>query len=302
MPFCLTFDTERDYYELIADRHIPAYKEKSFSMLESAIPKLLEISDEYDIQYTFFLCGEVAENCSHLFADIGKHSVGVHTHPFTHETIFKGLSPNDREKDRLANYTFEDQYQMISTDLQQIIDNLGIHPKIFRAGKHSTNSDTFGALERLGFDIDCSMHPPFQFVGWQPFKIQNTSIWEIPTYCDVSPEIYPQVKKLFRLTSVTKSLFNGIYVGIIHPMTLGNPTIDTTILFNQYREMIEKLIGWDFDFLTIEDVFREAKKRKNLCNVVGRAINSGMAPVHYLVKEHHFKSVLSIKKNQIKKW
>ena len=296
MPICLTFDTERNYYELIADRSIPAYKEKSFSMLESAIPKLLEISDEYNIPYTFFLCGEVAENCSHLFNDLRKHSLGVHTHPFTHKDIFKGTSPNDRENDRLEKYTSEEQYQMISTDLQLIIDNLNVHPKIFRAGKHSTNEDTFRALEKIGFVIDCSMHPPFQFVGWQPFKIPNTTIWEIPTYSDVSPEIYPQVKKLFRLTSVTKSLFDGIYVGIIHPMTLGNPTIDTTILFDRYKEMIEKLIKWDFDFLTIEDAFRQANKKRNLCNMVGRIVNIGIAPIHYLIKRHSFKSVIPLKK------
>lgn len=295
MPICLTFDTERNYYELIADRSIPAYKEKSFSMLERAIPKLLKISDEYNIPYTFFLCGEVAENCSHLFSDLRKHSIGVHTHPFTHETVFKGVSPNDREKDRLEKYTFEEQYQMISKDLQLIIDSLNLHPKIFRAGKHSTNEDTFRALERLDFEIDCSMHPPFQFVGWQPFKIPNTSIWEIPTYSDMSPEVAPQVMKLFRLTSVTKLLFDGIYVGIIHPMSFGNPTINTTVLFDRYKEMIEKLIKWNFDFLTIEDAFEQANKKENLCNVVGRTINKGMAPIHYLIKKHSFKSVLSLK-------
>ena len=227
---------------------------------------------------------------------MGKHSIGVHTHPFTHENIFKGTSPNDREKDRLEKYTFEEQYQMISVDLQLIIDNLNIHPKIFRAGKHSTNEDTFRALEKLGFVIDCSMHPPFQFVGWQPFKIPNTSIWEIPTYSDISPEIASQVKKLFRFSSIAKSLFDGIYVGIIHPMTLGNPATDTTILFNHYKEMIEKMIKWDFEFLTIEDAFKQAKKKGSICNTIGRAISIGVAPIHYLIKKHNFKPEVNLKK------
>lgn len=298
MPICLTFDTERDYYELIADRSIPAYKEKSFSMLERAIPKLLEISDEFDVPYTFFLCGEVAENCSHLFSGLRKHSIGVHTHPFTHEDVFRGLSPNDREKDRLANYTFEEQFYMISSDLQLIVDNLKINPKIFRAGKHSANIDTFRALEKLGFIIDCSKHPPFQLVGWKPFKIENTSIWEIPTYSDVSPEIATQVEKLFRFTSLTKSLFNGIYVGIIHPMTLGNPKIDTATLLDHYRILIEKMIEWEFNFLTIEEAFKQAKSGGYLCNLVGKAVNMGMTPIHYLIKKHNFRSVLNYEKKK----
>ena len=291
MPICLTFDTERNYYELNSDRSIPAYKEKSFSMLENAIPKLYEISDEFDIPLTFFLCGEVAENCSHLFSDVGKHSIGVHTHPFTHEDIFKGISPNDRENDRLEKYSYEDQYKMISKDLQIIKDNLNINPRIFRAGKHSTNMNTFIALEKLGIEIDCSMHPPFQFVGWQPFKIPNTSIWEIPTYSDVSPEIAPLVNKLFRFTSFTKLLFDGIYVGIIHPMTLGNPTIDTNILFKNYTKMIENMIKWDYEFLTIEDAFYQTYKNRNVCNIFGRTISLGTKPIRYLIKNYNFKPI-----------
>lgn len=59
--------------------------------------------------------------------------------------------------------------------------------------------------------------------------------------------------------------------------------------------MIEKLVEWDFDFLMIEDAFKQANKKGNLFDLVGRAINMGMAPIYYLIKNHNFKSVLSVR-------
>jgi len=297
MPICLTFDVERDYYEIVADRRLLAYKQKTFSMLERAIPKILKISDEYGIPYTFFLCGEVAENCPHLFKGLeGKHSIGVHTHPFTHERIFKGSSPNDREEDRLEKYTFQQQYDMISTDVQLIAENLDHRPKIFRAGKHSVSKVTFKVLEALGFTIDCSIHPPFQFIGWYPFRIPNSSIWEIPTYCDMSPEISPQIAKLFKFTSIIRSflrLNETIYVGIIHPMIFGNPTINTEILFDTYKQMIEKCLEFGFEFLTVEDAFKRAKGRGKIWNMIGGALSVSVKPIYYFITRYGAKSILN---------
>lgn len=291
MPICLTFDTERDYYELIGDRSIPAYKEKSFSMIKRAMPGLLEISEEFNIPYTFFLCGEVAKNCQDEFEGLKKHQIGVHTHPFTHESIFKGSSPNDKKQDMLKNYSYKEQLQMISKDLNLIKDNLRIEPDIFRAGKHGANWDTYRALDRLGFSIDCSQHPPFQFVGWQPFKIPNTSIWEIPSYSDMSPEIAPKVEKLFKLSSMSKLCFNGIFVGIIHPMTFGNPTINTELLFQRYRNMVKKIKEMGFEFLTVEEAFNKGNENNGI-NIVGRSINTILSPIHYLIRNHNFKTIL----------
>lgn len=283
---CLTFDTERNFYGSIANKR-PTYREKSYSMLEDAIPKLLEIADEYDLHYTFFLCGEVAENCPHLFTGLKKHCIGVHTHPFTHGNIFKGTSPNDRERDRLERYTFGEQYKMISEDLDLITDSLGVKPKVFRAGKYSANKDTFKVLNDLRFKIDCSMYFGFQFIGWQPFRIPNTSMWEIPTYCDTSPEVIPQIKKLFRTSALIKSIFRsgGIYVGTIHPMIFGNPEVDSSNLLKYYREMIEKMLECEFRFLTIEEAFKQVNKDKKLHNTVGKLLRAPIIIPHYLFRK-----------------
>lgn len=286
---CLTFDTERNFYGSVVKKG-SAYREKSYSMLEDAIPKLLEIADEYDIHYTFFLCGEVAENCPRLFTGLKKHCIGVHTHPFTHRNIFKGTSPNDRERDRLERYTFGEQYEMVSEDLELITD-VGVQPKVFRAGKYSANRDTFKILDKLGFKIDCSMYFGFQLIGWQPFRIPNTSMWEIPAYCDLAPELIPQIKKLFRISNMIKSFYSsgGIYVGTIHPMIFGNPEIDSSNLFKHYREMIEMMLEWEFRFLTIEEAFKQVNKDKNQHNIIGKIFRMPMIFPHYLFRKGVFK-------------
>jgi peptidoglycan/xylan/chitin deacetylase (PgdA/CDA1 family) len=284
MPICITFDTERDYYSCQANRKL-GYKDKEFSMLERAIPTLLEIGDEYDIPYTFFLCGEVAENCKVLFSDLGRHSIGIHTHPFTHRETFRGISPNDYQQDLLQEYTCDQQYQMISRDLQMVVDNLGLKPKVFRAGKFSANHDTFTVLEKLGFQVDCSRQPSYQIIGWQPYKIPGTSIWEIPTYCDFSPETASYLGKLLRLSAVAHSLTHSIYVGIIHPMLFGNPMINTRALFERYKEMIERMLEWGFDFLTVEQALKQARNEWKAYNTIGSMVSIAMSPAHWLIRK-----------------
>lgn len=283
MPVCITFDTERDTYISRANNNL-GYSGKEFLMLEEAIPKFLEIGSEYNIPYTFFLCGEVAENCRSLFSNLEGHCIGVHTHPFTHRGIFRGTNPNDREKDQLEKYTYEEQYKMISQDLQMIIDSIGVRPKVFRAGKLSTNKDTFTALDNLGINIDCSTHPTFQIIGWQPYKISGTSVWEIPTYCDFSPELHSYLKKLLRISSIAHSITNNIYIGLIHPMLFGNPMLNTRVLFDHYRELIEKMLEWGYIFLTVEQALKHVSSANAITNTIGKVISATIAPFYYLFK------------------
>jgi peptidoglycan/xylan/chitin deacetylase (PgdA/CDA1 family) len=284
MPVCLTFDTERDFYSSQINGSI-GYKEKKFIMLERAIPELLKISDEYDIPYTFFLCGEVAESCKELFSSLKRHAIGVHTHPFTHKKIYKGIDPNDQKLDRLETYNYDEQFNMIFNDCQMIIDNLGVEPKIFRAGKHSANSDTYRILDELGFVIDCSSYPTFQLIGWRPYQIKGTSVWQIPTYCDFSPESSVYLEMLFRFSALMHPLTHGIYVGVIHPMLFGNPLVNTRNLFDRYKKMIELMLKLGFSFLTVEQALGESENIMAYNNVIGKMISKVLMPVHHLARK-----------------
>lgn len=285
MSVCITFDTERDWHKILGAHSKAPYENREFKMIEKAIPRLIEIADEYKISHTFFLCGEVAESCSSLFKSLTEHCFAVHTHPFTHESLFRGTNPNDEEGDRLSTYSRQEQLQMISRDLELIQDHLGFKPRIFRAGKHSVNNDTFTVLEQLGIKIDCSMHLGYQFIGWRPFRILGTSLWEIPTYCDISPEAIFQAEILFKLSSVVKDLFSGVYVVIIHPMVFGNPLIDSQVLLQKYEQWIEKLVEWNFDFLTIPQALKKRGIVRKRCNEIGKCVTSFLRPVSLFNKK-----------------
>jgi peptidoglycan/xylan/chitin deacetylase (PgdA/CDA1 family) len=280
----MTFDTERDFYGHLRDQNL-GYKGKDFSMLEFAIPRLLNIGAEYKIPFTFFLCGEVAVNCKNLFANLDQHIIGVHTHPFTHSDVFKGIDINSLKDDLLAKYTFQEQYRMISRDLQLITDTLTIRPKAFRAGKFSANRDTFAVLDKIGLSIDCSQNPNFQIIGWRPFKISGTSVWEIPTYCDFSPEIYSYLGKLMKFSSYAESLTHNIYVAYIHPMIFGNPLINRELLFDRYRETIENLLKWGFAFWTLEQALALTKSYGRFYNTIGRVASTVLTPPIALVRK-----------------
>lgn len=284
MPICMTFDTERNYYGHQADKAL-GYKDKNFSMIEAAVPRLLEIGDEYGIPYTFFICGEVAENCRDLFSNLNKHVIGIHTHPFTHSKYFKSHNINVFSHDLLAKYSYEDQYQMISRDFQLIKDNLNVSPRAFRAGKMSANRNTYLALDKIGMTIDCSQNPPFQVIGWRPSKISGTSVWEIPTYCDFSPEVNSSLEKLMKVSSWAASLTHNVYVGYMHPMILGNPLVNQKLLFDRFRATIENLLKWGFTFWTLDRALDEAKKYGNVYNLAGKIASIIMTPPVYLARK-----------------
>jgi peptidoglycan/xylan/chitin deacetylase (PgdA/CDA1 family) len=295
LPICMTFDTERDFYGHVADKNL-GYKDKSFSMLETAIPRLLKIGEEYKIPFTFFLCGEVAENCRDLFSNLDKHAIGVHTHPFTHSNLFKGKDINVFRHDLLATYSFQDQYQMILDDFELIKENLKVTPKAFRAGKMSHNRDTYLALDKIGLSIDCSQNPTFQLLGWRPFRISGTSVWEIPTYCDFSPETNSSLEKLMKVSSWPESLTHNIYVGYMHPMILGNPIVNQEILFDRFKALIDNSLKWGFTFWSLDRALEESKKWGAVYNLAGKAASIALTPPIFLARKMFYNRGYTMKK------
>jgi peptidoglycan/xylan/chitin deacetylase (PgdA/CDA1 family) len=284
MPICMTFDTERDFYGHLADPKM-GYKGKDFSMLEYAIPRLLKIGSEYKIPFTFFLCGEVAVGCKHLFTNLDDHVIGVHTHPFTHGDLFRGPDINSHNSDLLASYTFQEQCAMISRDLELITESLAIKPKAFRAGKFSSNRNTYAALDKIGLSIDCSQNPNFQVIGWRPFKIAGTSVWEIPTYCDFSPEVSSYLAKLMKMSSYAEAVTHNIYVAYIHPMIFGNPLVSRELLFDRFKETIENLLKWGFVFWTLEQALSQTQNYGRFYNTIGKVTSIALTPPIYLTRK-----------------
>ncbi len=281
MKIAITFDIERDWYRVLGCSK-DEYKEKTYRMIEYAMPRLLEAAEEYSIPYTLFLCGEVAEAVPYLFEGLPvRHQLGVHTHPFTHPGLFRGTGPNDHDADLLRQYTYAEQREMIARDRALIQDALGASPDAFRAGKHGADATTLQALDSLGFAIDASADRGYQLVGWKPYRIDGTGIVEIPTYCVAGPEILEQVERLL-LASRRFDRFSNVYSIVFHPMVFGNPNANREKHLVRYAEWIEKGIKNDFDFLTLRSCAGDAVGGAS--NLLGHLIGLGMLPIRYFMR------------------
>jgi hypothetical protein len=132
---------------------------ESFSMIEASIPKLLDLAEKSEIKYVFFTSGKVAAAKSSLIRRVAEqgHEVGVHTHPYNHP-LYKCERPDQHlYADRLPLYSFKDQFRMVQKDLEMIKNHVGVNPISFKAGANSVGEETLVALDKLGFEVDCSL-------------------------------------------------------------------------------------------------------------------------------------------------
>lgn len=225
----LTFDVERDW----RGREIPDWEEKglrgenfpyssepSFSMIKRSIPQILSLLEENNAQAVFFVTGEVAEHEPDLVDKIiaARHDLGVHTHPFYHPE-FKGEHVNDTSKDNLADYSPAEIEIMIRRDLESI-QNLGVEPKVFRAGKLSVNLETLKVVKEIGVD-DSSIEliGPSNFSNLFLYSKALSLLEERPV--TLNPAFIHDDRWFYPLHWI----FDGSL--ILHPQPFGNTNIDS---------------------------------------------------------------------------
>lgn len=149
------------------------------------ISLIMDICDEYNAKALFFV--DIAESWDYGYLNIAEvlqnivnrgHDVGVHLHP-DHMLDPKRLF--------LSEYSYAEQYDMISRCTEYYKEILGVSPKVFRAGKYGANHDTLKILSDLGYDADfseflgnkwCGIHPPV--TGNKTVRI-NDGMLEVPT-------------------------------------------------------------------------------------------------------------------------
>ena len=119
------------------------------------IPKIMELCKKYNAGATFFV--DVYEY-KHYGAEAFKKIVGqikengfdvqLHAHP----RWYYG-----NEKDKMWQYSLEQQVEVIKEGKQLLYDWTGINPVAFRAGGYAADENTLKALEANSIPIDSSM-------------------------------------------------------------------------------------------------------------------------------------------------
>ncbi len=113
----------------------------------------------YDIDYPIADQAVAVEALAPIVQD-GRALIGAHLHPwvtppYTEEMIrrnsYPGNLPATLERDKLVALT------------ERITSSFGARPTIYKAGRYGTGPNTFAILEELGFTVDVSPMPPFDY-------------------------------------------------------------------------------------------------------------------------------------------
>ncbi|MGI9450622.1 MAG: glycosyltransferase, partial [Geminicoccaceae bacterium] len=128
--------------------------------------------DRFGVKPTYLIDYPVATDpaaCAVLrdFVDRGKADIGIQFHPWTNPPFDELLSARNSYPSSLPKAL---QQAKIERLIEAVRANLGIDPKVFKAGRYGFNDDTADLLEELGLDIDTSVVP---FTDFSPVQGPN---------------------------------------------------------------------------------------------------------------------------------
>lgn len=165
MPFngtgqtnALTFDLEHWHSATLLESSV----DDSVDYIEDSVDIVLNILRKHDVNATFFVVGEVAEDYPDLVRKVQKdgHEIGSHGH--THTPLFE-LTPEE----------FETELECASVAIEEVT---GVEPLGFRAPNFSVTRETewaFSVLESKGYRYDSSVFPvntPMYGVSGAPIR------------------------------------------------------------------------------------------------------------------------------------
>lgn len=158
---------------------------KTESGEEYGIRYLMDLFDKYGAKGLFFV--DFAEAWDYGAKKIEEvvqcikergHDIGVHLHP-DHMA--------DKERRYLWQYSYAEQFEMISKCTELYVKMVGKKPLSFRAGRYGANNDTIRILEELGYKYDmseffgnkyCKINPPI--CCNRVTRINNSKVVEVP--------------------------------------------------------------------------------------------------------------------------
>lgn len=94
------------------------------------------------------------------FAGEGECTVGAHLHPWVTPPFAEALT---RRNSFACNLAAPLEEAKLRTLKDVIGENLGIEPRVYKAGRYGFSSATAGVIERLGFDVDLSINPRMDY-------------------------------------------------------------------------------------------------------------------------------------------
>ena len=160
-------DTEADF-----DWHAPFSRDGHDTASVLYQERAQRLFDRFGIKPTYLIDYPVATDpaaCDVLrsFVDQGKADVGIQLHPWTNPPFEELLSVKNSYPSNLPRAL---QQAKIASLIEAVRTNIGVEPKVFKAGRYGFNDDTADLLEIFGLEIDTSVVP---FTDFSPIKGPN---------------------------------------------------------------------------------------------------------------------------------
>ncbi|MGI9510037.1 MAG: glycosyltransferase, partial [Geminicoccaceae bacterium] len=165
-------DTEADF-----DWHGPFSRDDHGTASILHQQRTQRLFDRYGVKPTYLIDYPIATDpaaCAVLrrFLEEGSAEVGIQLHPWTNPPFDELLSAWNSYPSNLGK---DLQRAKIEQLILAVEHNLGIKPRVFKAGRYGFNDDTADLLEDLGLDIDTSVVP---FTDFRP--VQGPDFIEAP--------------------------------------------------------------------------------------------------------------------------
>lgn len=156
----VTIDTEEDNWGCMQQQY-------SVENIQS-IPKVQNIFDSFGIR-PIYLCNTtvvvdpVSIKILKAIFKQGKCDIGTHLHPWNSPPIKENLSEFNSHLKNLPGELIKAKLDNLT---KRIIEEFGIQPVIFRAGRWGLGENVVNALVELGYNIDTSVTP---FTSWESY-------------------------------------------------------------------------------------------------------------------------------------
>jgi peptidoglycan/xylan/chitin deacetylase (PgdA/CDA1 family) len=228
---CFTFDVDAEYVFMGNDPKVAGMPRKlslgTYEWNSNALPRILDLLDEYHVQATFFVPGINAENHPDVMKEFQSRGHEVACHGWKHENV-AGLS-KEEEKERLLNTA------------KAIEKATGERPVGYRAGGGDLSVNTLDLLWENGFTYDSSLRGqdmPYRLK--RPGAKDEEGLVIVPSYYEMDDfhlfADYPGVAAYHaRMLSpqvgyeMWTTAFDGYYkfglcyVTMFHPQIIGKP-------------------------------------------------------------------------------
>jgi hypothetical protein len=130
-----------------------------------SVDRAQHLAEEFDITPTYVVDYPVANQAEgseplRALAAAGRASIGAHLHPWVSPPFDEALGASNSFPGNLPDHLVTAK---LRSTVEAIEQNIGVRPLIYQAGRYGIGPNTDRILEELGFEVDFSVSPPFDY-------------------------------------------------------------------------------------------------------------------------------------------